>query len=143
MLKKHGVNLIVSNQHPAGKQINFNNFLIGITIVSIQTERDDIERNLAEESRHVNFVMKDPNLLLRVISEGTIALGEGYMNDAWNSDSVELMTKRLWNAFGTRANPIHKIRDWVYLNASEFPWDDDSTDSWLTSKARNEAIKNF
>ena len=87
--------------------------------------------------------MKDPNLLLRVISEGTIALGEGYMNDAWNSDSVELMTKRLWNAFGTRANPIHKIRDWVYLNASEFPWDDDSTDSWLTSKARNEAIKKF
>jgi len=87
--------------------------------------------------------MKDPNILLNIVSSGTMALGEGYMKGSWDSDDIELMTKRIWEAFGTRANPLHKLRDWVYMNASETPWEETSTQNWVNSKAGGFSFNSF
>lgn len=83
----------------------------------------------------------NPNLMLRVVCEGSLPLGEGFIDGELEVDSVEKLMLR-FAAFRNKhgESPLFKLRNWVYTNSTEFPWETSS--EWMTPAAK-EGISNM
>ena len=121
---------------------------IGRKDENIEAELGDLQQEpdlafVDENTAKIYIRVKNPETFIRIINEGTIGVGEAFMENWFESNQVELLGARLYSIFGKmKPHPVVRLRDWINVNAWEFPWEERCV-SWLNANPQSNWFQNL